>query len=108
MTGRTSGTNRLQDTTEFIPISALIDPFTLLEFEAGLPDILFFDANRSALMISGDDPDVANYAEHFEELLEDALSAEESIKLMRNVADIMSQPRYSAVALDRVPELAPT
>ncbi len=43
-----------------------------------------------AVMISGDDPRVAEYAENFEELLEDALSAEESIKLMRNVADDMS------------------
>jgi transcriptional regulator with XRE-family HTH domain len=82
-------------TVRVIPFEAgahpgLIDSFTLLEFEAGLPDILFFDANRSALMVSGDDPDVAKYAEHFEELLEDALSAEESIKLMRNVADEMS------------------
>jgi transcriptional regulator with XRE-family HTH domain len=68
----------------------LIDPFTLIEFEAGLPDILCFDANRSALMVSGDDPDVAKYAVHFEELLEDALSSEESIRLMRNVADEMS------------------
>jgi transcriptional regulator with XRE-family HTH domain len=68
----------------------LIDPFTLLEFEAGLPDILFFDANRAPLMISGEDPEVAKYAEHFEEILEDALSAEESIKLMRRVADEMS------------------
>jgi transcriptional regulator with XRE-family HTH domain len=82
-------------TVRVIPFEAgahpgLIDPFTLLEFEAGLPDILFFDANRSALMVSGDDPDVAKYAEHFEELLEDALSAEESIELMRKVADSMS------------------
>ena len=68
----------------------LIDPFTLLEFEAGLPDILFFDANRAAVMVSGDDPQVAKYAEDFEVLLEDALSAEESIKLMRSVADDMS------------------
>jgi transcriptional regulator with XRE-family HTH domain len=68
----------------------LIDPFTLLEFEAGLPDILFFDANRSALMISGDDPEVAKYAEYFEEILEDALSAEASIELIRKVADDMS------------------
>jgi len=82
-------------TVRVIPFEAgahpgLIDPFTLLEFEPGLPDILFFDANRSALMVSGDDPDVAKYAEHFEELLEDAFTAEESIKLMRNVAEEMS------------------
>jgi len=85
--------NRL--TVRVIPFEAgahpgLIDPFTLFEFEAGLPDILFLDANRSAVMISGDDPRVAGYAEDFEELLEDALSAEESIKLMRSVAEDMS------------------
>jgi transcriptional regulator with XRE-family HTH domain len=70
--------------------AGLVDQFTLLEFEAGLPDILFFDANRSAVMVAADDPEVAEYAEDFEELLEDALSAEESIKLMRSVAEEMS------------------
>lgn len=82
-------------TVRVIPFEAgahpgLIDPFTLLEFEAGLPDILFLDLNRSAVMVSGNDPRVAGYAEDFEELLEDALSAEESIKLMRAVAADMS------------------
>jgi transcriptional regulator with XRE-family HTH domain len=82
-------------TVRVIPFEAgahlgLIDSFTLLEFEAGLPDVLFFDANRSAVMVSGDDPGVAEHAENFEELLEDSLSAEESTKLMRNVADGMS------------------
>jgi transcriptional regulator with XRE-family HTH domain len=83
-------------TVRVIPFTAgahpgIIDEFTLLEFEeAGLPDVLVFDANRSPAMISGDDPRVAQYAEYFEELLEDALSTEESIKLLRNVADDMS------------------
>jgi transcriptional regulator with XRE-family HTH domain len=82
-------------TLRVIPFEAgahvgLIDPFTLLEFEAGLPDVVFLDANRSAVMISGDDPRVAEFAEDFEELIEDALSVEESIKLMRSVADDMS------------------
>jgi transcriptional regulator with XRE-family HTH domain len=82
-------------TVRVIPFEAgahpgLIDPFTLLEFEAGLSDILFLDANRSAVMISGDDPRVAGYAEDFEELVENALSAEESIKLLRSVAQDMS------------------
>jgi transcriptional regulator with XRE-family HTH domain len=82
-------------TVRVIPFEAgahpgMIDPFTLLEFETGLPDILFFDANRSAVMVSGDDPQVAKYTEHFQELLQDALSAEESIKLIRNLADEMS------------------
>ena len=82
-------------TVRVIPFEAgahpgLIDPFTLLEFEAGLPDILFFDANRSFVMIAGDDRQVPQYAEDFEDLLEDALSAEESIKLIRSVAEDMS------------------
>jgi transcriptional regulator with XRE-family HTH domain len=82
-------------TVRVIPFEAgahlgIIDSFTLLEFEAGLPDVLFLDANRSAVMISGDDPRVARAAEDFEELLEDALSAEESIKLMRSAAAHMS------------------
>jgi transcriptional regulator with XRE-family HTH domain len=82
-------------TVRVIPFEAgahvgLIDPFTLLEFEAGLPDVVFLDANRSAVMISGDDSRVAEFAEDFEELIEEALSVEESIKLMRSVADDMS------------------
>jgi transcriptional regulator with XRE-family HTH domain len=82
-------------TVRVIPFDAgahpgLIDPFTLIEFEAGLPDILFLDANRSFFTVAGDDPQVARYAEDFEELIEDALSAEESIKLMRSVAEDMS------------------
>jgi transcriptional regulator with XRE-family HTH domain len=94
-------------TVRVIPYEAgahpgLVDPFTLLEFEAGLPDVLFFDANRAALMISGDDPDVARYAEHFEELLENALSAEESIELMRKVADDISDPDHY-LAVRRLP-----
>ncbi len=82
-------------TVRVIPFDAgahpgLIDPFTLVEFEAGLPDILFLDANRSFVMVAGDDPQVARYAEDFEELIEDALPAEESIKLIRSVAEDMS------------------
>jgi transcriptional regulator with XRE-family HTH domain len=82
-------------TVRVIPFEAgahpgIIDEFTLLEFEAGLSNVLVFDANRSPVMISGDDPRIAQYAAYFEELLEDALSAEESTKLMRHVADEMS------------------
>lgn len=83
-------------TVQVIPFEAgahpgIIDEFTLLEFEqASLPDLLVFDANRSAVMISGDDPRVAQYVEYFNELLEEALPADESIKLIRHVADTMS------------------
>ena len=69
----------------------LIDPFILLEFEAGLPDALFLNTDRESFtMVVGDDPQVAKCAEHFETLLESALSAEESVKLMRSVADEIS------------------
>jgi len=69
----------------------LIDPFILLEFEAGLPDALFLNTDRESFtMVVGDDPQVAERAEDFEKLLEYALSAEESVKLMRSVADEMS------------------
>jgi len=83
-------------TIRVVPFSAgahpgLIAPFTLLEFEAGLPDILFLDADQpDSTMVVGGDPRVAEHAENFETLLELALPAGESIKLMRCAADEMS------------------
>ena len=41
-------------------------------------------------MAVGNEPLVAEYRDDFELLLEDALSAEKSIELMRRVADEMS------------------
>ena len=70
----------------------LFDSFTLLEFEgARLPDALYLEAARDEFKIIADnDPQAAKYAEDFEELLEDALSAERSIELIRRVAEEMS------------------
>ena len=64
-------------------------PFTLLEFEGELPDALYIDAGRAefASLVSGGDPQVAQYRDDFEALLEDALSADEAIRLIRSVAD---------------------
>jgi len=68
-----------------------LDPFTLLQFDAGLSDVLFLDADRGAFtMITGDDPQVAKYVQDFEDLIEDAWSTESSIEFMRKVADEMS------------------
>ena len=63
----------------------LYGPFTLLEFDGGLPDVLYIDTGRAefASMVTGDDPRVAEYRDDFELLLEDALSAEKSIELIR-------------------------
>jgi hypothetical protein len=70
----------------------LSGPFTLLEFEGGLPDVLYIDADRGAFasMVSGNDQRVAEYRDDFETLLGDALSADKSIDLMRHVAEEMS------------------
>jgi hypothetical protein len=70
----------------------LSGPFTLLEFEGGLPDVLYIDAGRGAFasMVSGNDPRVAEYRDDFETLLEDALSADKSIDLIRRIAEEMS------------------
>jgi transcriptional regulator with XRE-family HTH domain len=70
----------------------LYGPFTLLEFEGGLPDVLYIDAGRAefASTVAGDDPRVAEYRDDFELLLEDALSASQSIELIRSVAEEMA------------------
>ena len=85
-------------TVRVIPFEAgahrgLYGPFTLLEFDGGLPDdLLYIDAGRGefASMVQGDDPRIAEYRDDFELLLEDALSAEKSIDLIRSVAEEMS------------------
>ncbi len=66
-------------------------PFTLLEFAGGLPGILYLDTGVGAIsMVAGDDRQIAEYADDFEEILDRALSPDESIQLMRTVADEMS------------------
>jgi transcriptional regulator with XRE-family HTH domain len=69
----------------------LSGPFTLLEFDGGLPDVLYIDAGREAFLniTSGNDR-VAEYRDDFETLLEDALPADKSIELLRTVAEEMS------------------
>lgn len=69
----------------------LFGPFTLLEFDGGLPDVLYLDAGRGDFnVISGNDPRVAAYADDFENLLEDALPADRSIDFIRGVAEEMA------------------
>jgi transcriptional regulator with XRE-family HTH domain len=84
-------------TVRVIPFKAgahrgLNGPFTLLEFDGGLPDILYIDTGRAefASMVAGNDSRVADYRDDFELLLEDALSADKSIELIRAAAEEMS------------------
>lgn len=69
----------------------LLGPFTLLEFDGGLPDILYIDAGRGefASLAQGSDL-VGEYRDDFEALLEAALPAAKSIDLLRQVAEEMS------------------
>jgi transcriptional regulator with XRE-family HTH domain len=83
-------------TVRVVPFSAgeypgLFGPFTLLEFDGGLPDTLYLDAGRGDYAIaSGDDPRVSEYTADYQKTLEAALPADESIDLIRQVAEAMS------------------
>jgi len=83
-------------TVRVIPFDAgehagLSGPFTLLEFDGGLPDILYLDAGRGIIdMINSNDEEVAEYADNFEKLLDAALSADESLDFMRRAAEEMA------------------
>jgi transcriptional regulator with XRE-family HTH domain len=66
-------------------------PFTLLEFDGGLSDILYLDAGRNQIsMISGDDEKIGEYADAFEKLLGVALSASDSVDFILSAAEEMS------------------
>jgi hypothetical protein len=82
-------------TIRVIPFGAgghpgLNGPFTLLEFDGAMPDILYLDSGRDIAMIRGNDERVGEYAEAFEKLVEAALSASDSIDFMLSVAREMS------------------
>jgi transcriptional regulator with XRE-family HTH domain len=64
--------------------AGLSGSFTLLEFDGGLPDILYLDTDRKP--INSDDR-VAEYADSFESLVETALSVENSLEFIRNAAE---------------------
>ncbi|MFI0449800.1 helix-turn-helix domain-containing protein [Actinomadura sp. 6N118] len=70
--------------------AGLSGPFTLLEFEGGLSDMLYLDTGRDISMVMGEDPQVGKFAADFESLLEVALSAEESRELLLSAAEEMS------------------
>jgi transcriptional regulator with XRE-family HTH domain len=82
-------------TVRVIPFKAgahlgLSGAFTLLEFDGAMPDLLYRDSGRDISLISGSDPRIGHYADDFEILVESALSAADSIDLMRQAAEDMS------------------
>ena len=71
--------------------AGLSGPFTLLEFDGALPDILYLDAGRSEIvMINDSELQVADYAYDFEALVELALPADESLEFIQGAAEDMS------------------
>lgn len=83
-------------TVRILPFAAgahvgMTGPFTLLEIEPGLPDILYIDTGmRRITMAAADDPLVAEYRDNFESLVDLALPASESIDFILGVAEEMS------------------
>ena len=82
-------------TVRLIPFKAgahrgLSGPFTLLEFDGALPDLLYLDAGRESSLITGSDSRIGEYADDFEVLLENALSAAQSVEFIRQIAEEMS------------------
>ncbi len=66
-------------------------PFTLLEFDGDLPDILYIDAGKSSIvMVNAGEPQVAAYADDFERLLAKALPPDESLDFIRRAAEEIS------------------
>jgi Domain of unknown function (DUF5753)/Helix-turn-helix domain len=71
--------------------AGMTGPFTLLEFDGDLPDILYLDGGREVFsMVAGDDARIGDYADAFGKLLGGALSASDSIAFMLNAAEEMS------------------
>lgn len=63
-------------------------PFSLLEFDGDLDDVLYLEGRPGAsVMVSGDDDKIPEYRDTFEILREQALPADESIALMRQAAE---------------------
>jgi Domain of unknown function (DUF5753) len=68
----------------------LSGPFTLLEFDGDLPDLVYLDPGRAELAISvADSSTVSEYAGNFETLLDLALPDGESIAFLQTAAEEM-------------------
>jgi transcriptional regulator with XRE-family HTH domain len=65
-------------------------PFTLLEFDSVLSDVLYKDAGRDVDLFTGGDRRIADYADDFETLLQSAASPDESMELIEQAAEDMS------------------
>jgi transcriptional regulator with XRE-family HTH domain len=80
-----------------IPFSAgahlgLYGPFTLLEFDGPLSDVLYLEGGRApSVLATAEDPRVGEYRAAYETLLDLALPEDQSVELIRKVADELSR-----------------
>lgn len=82
-------------TVRIVPFSAgaypgMEGPFVLLEFDGGAPDLLYLEASSARQRqsaITTDETTVSDYRSAFESILDEALSSDESITMLRDVAD---------------------
>ncbi|MEU8347738.1 helix-turn-helix transcriptional regulator [Spirillospora sp. NPDC048832] len=93
--------NHIADTAErddllrvrVIPFSTgahlgLEGPFTILEFDGDLDDVLYLEGRTGAsMMINGETDKITEYRDTFELLVEQALPADQSIALIRQAAE---------------------
>jgi transcriptional regulator with XRE-family HTH domain len=83
-------------TVRVIPFSAgahegMFGPFTLLEFDGDLSDVLYLEWRRAAAaLVTGEDSQISECAVAFESLVERSLSPAASVKLIRRVAEEIS------------------
>jgi transcriptional regulator with XRE-family HTH domain len=83
-------------TVRVVPFTAgahvgMFGPFTLLEFDGDLSDVLYLEWRRTAsALVTGDDPRIPECADAFESLLQESLSPDDSLALIRSVAEEMS------------------
>ncbi|GAA3952553.1 helix-turn-helix transcriptional regulator [Actinomadura viridis] len=82
-------------TVRVIPFSVgahlgVYGPFTLLEFDGDLTDVLYIEGmGAPSSLMTGDDQRIADYRANFEVLLEEALPPEKSLEMIRQVAEEM-------------------
>ncbi|QKW33274.1 helix-turn-helix transcriptional regulator [Actinomadura sp. NAK00032] len=95
--------NHIADTAErddllrvrVIPFSTgahlgLEGPFTILEFDGDLDDVLYLEGRSGAsMMVSGEDDKITEYRDTFELLVEQALPADQSVTMIRQAADAL-------------------
>jgi hypothetical protein len=61
-----------------------------MEFEGGLGDVLYLEGTMGpSSLVTGDDERIAQFRDDFETLLDESMTQENSIELLRRIAEEM-------------------